>query len=90
MHRCPSLRKRCLVSTNTCSIHGRWGQIVGSLVASIAAMMVENFQLDESNGNVGRNVAAALFLISGFWAMIVFFIWQSAVNRDIEDELKDW
>jgi hypothetical protein len=63
---------------------------VGSLVASIAAMMVENFQLDESNGNVGRNVAAALFLISGFWAMIVFFIWQSAVNRDIEDELKDW
>lgn len=65
-------------------------QVVGSFIASFAAMLVEHFQLEESKGSVGKNVAAALFLISGFWAMIVFYIWQSAVQTDIEDELKQW
>ena len=53
------------------------------------ALLVERYHVEGSTAPIGRNVAVALFAIAGFWGMIVFYIWRSTVQDDIEEELQN-
>jgi len=60
-----------------------------SCAAFIVVLLVEQLEVGARRVVIGKGVAVALFVFAGFWSMIVFFIWRSSVQGNIEQYLEE-